>query len=336
MLQSYFIGVDISKQKIDVAVLNASNTVLLEQELHNSVSSISKFFLTLKRKFKIDFSSVLTCCENTGVYGKPLERVCSKMDIALWVESAFKIKKATHDIRGKSDQKDARRIADYAMRYEDKRKDHEHLSEELSELKTLQNGREALLKSRTMYSNQLKESKQFDPSTYKNLKAIYGPVLRSIEKQLKSIEEKVSAIVKQSSELKKSHELLTSIPGIGNQNAIQFIIWTQSFRRFDNAKQLAFYAGVVPFPNQSGTVKKRDRVSNHANKELKKIIHMAAISTISAKGEMRGYFERKVAEGKSKMSVVNAIRNKLIHRMIAVIKRGTPYIHSKSSDFACF
>ncbi len=336
MLQSYFIGVDISKQKIDVAVLNASNTVLLEQELHNSVSSISKFFLTLKRKFNIDFSTVLVCCENTGVYGKPLERVCSKIDVALWVESAFKIKKATHDIRGKSDQKDARRIADYAMRYEDKRKDHEQLSDELSELKTLQKGRETLMKMRTMYSNQLKETKEFDPSTYKKLKAIYGPVLRTIEKQLQSVEENASELITQSSELKKSHELLATIPGIGNQNAIQLIIWTQNFSRFESAKQLACYAGVVPFPNQSGTVKKRDRVSIHANKELKKIIHMAAISTISAKGEMRGYFDRKVAEGKSKMSVINAIRNKLIHRMIAVIKRGTPYIHSKSSHFACF
>ncbi|MBK7381776.1 MAG: hypothetical protein IPI81_00340 [Flavobacteriales bacterium] len=38
------------------------------------------------------------------------------------------------------------------------------------------------------------------------------------------------------------------------------------------------------------------------------------------------YWKRKVAEGKHKMSVLNAIRNKLIHRIHAAIDRGTPFV----------
>ena len=52
---------------------------------------------------------------------------------------------------------------------------------------------------------------------------------------------------------------------------------------------------------------------------------MAAISSIKNKGELKTYYERKVAEGKNKMSVINAIRNKIIHRVFAVLKRNTEY-----------
>ena len=36
--------------------------------------------------------------------------------------------------------------------------------------------------------------------------------------------------------------------------------------------------------------------------------------------EMKAYFERKVAEGKNKMNVINAVRNKLIHRVFTAIR----------------
>jgi transposase len=74
----------------------------------------------------------------------------------------------------------------------------------------------------------------------------------------------------------------------------------------------------VPFPNQSGVSIKRDRVSKLANQKLKKLLHMAAMSCIRAHGELKEYFIRKVKEGKNKMLVINAIRNKLVHRMFAV------------------
>ena len=57
---------------------------------------------------------------------------------------------------------------------------------------------------------------------------------------------------------------------------------------------------------------------------------MAALAAVKAKGELRDYFEPvrrcgKVAAGKRKMSVYNAIRNKLVHRMVAVMERRTAY-----------
>ena len=52
---------------------------------------------------------------------------------------------------------------------------------------------------------------------------------------------------------------------------------------------------------------------------------MVAMTTIQCDKELSQYYHRKVSEGKNKMLVINAIRNKILHRLCAVIKRGTPY-----------
>jgi transposase len=65
--------------------------------------------------------------------------------------------------------------------------------------------------------------------------------------------------------------------------------------------------------------------SNFANMNLKSTLHLAALSSTRYVPDIKKYYERKVAEGKSKMSVLNAIRNKILQRVIAVVNRGTPY-----------
>ncbi len=104
-------------------------------------------------------------------------------------------------------------------------------------------------------------------------------------------------------------------------------IHTNFFTRYDTPKQLAFYCGVVPFEYSSGTsIKKRSKVHHMANKSLKKHLHLGALAAMTYDPELKAYYIRKVEEGKSKMLVINNIRNKLIHRVCAVIKRQQPYI----------
>jgi transposase len=66
-------------------------------------------------------------------------------------------------------------------------------------------------------------------------------------------------------------------------------------------------------------------VSVYADKAIKSVLHLAAMSAIRLKNDMGEYFLRKVAEGKNKMSVLNAVRNKIIHRIFAIIKTQIPY-----------
>ena len=89
---------------------------------------------------------------------------------------------------------------------------------------------------------------------------------------------------------------------------------------------MACYCGVAPFEHTSGTsVRGKSRVSHYANKKLKKLLHLVALASIHSDHDLSNYYQRKVSEGKNKMLVINAVRNKILHRLCAVIKRGTPY-----------
>jgi transposase len=75
-------------------------------------------------------------------------------------------------------------------------------------------------------------------------------------------------------------------------------------------------------------IKGRNRVPSMANKELKRMLHLGALSAIRFYPEFRQYFERKKAQGKHSMSILNAIRNKIVLRMVAVVNKQQPYVEN--------
>jgi transposase len=114
--------------------------------------------------------------------------------------------------------------------------------------------------------------------------------------------------------------------------AIYLICCTNNFSIKITGKQLACYAGVVPFEHSSGiSIKERNRVHRMANKDLKKLLHMAAISSIQNYTEFRNYYNRKKAEGKHSMSVLNAIRNKIVLTAVAVVNNQRPYVDNSKA-----
>ena len=134
-------------------------------------------------------------------------------------------------------------------------------------------------------------------------------------------------IVNSNRELKELFDLATSIPGVGPILTLKLIVYTKMFTKFKNNRQLACYCGVAPFEHSSGTsIRGKTGVSKFANMDLKSTLHMAAISSVQHNPELKVYYERKVKEGKNKMSAINAVRNKLLTRIVAVVKRKTPYV----------
>ena len=326
MIQKYVIGIDVSKSKLDCAIMDFNLLLFNEKSIANNQKSIGSFISTLIKKLAIDKNQLVLCCENTGIYNRPLELVCSVLGITLWVEHALKIKRASIDMRGKDDKKDALRIAEYCIRYIDKLVPFKEPSKIVQEISHLSKSRETLLTQRVAIENQLKEAETHDNFEYKILSKTYRATLRTLTKSIKKIEALIETLIDQDDEIKETRNLLVSIPGIGKQCAIHLIITTDNFTRFDNANHLACYAGVAPFKNESGKIVKRARVSKMANKNIKRLLHMAAMAAIKSNPQLKTYFKRKVEEGKNKMSVLNAVRNKLVHRIMAVISRKTPYL----------
>ncbi|MEJ7675027.1 MAG: IS110 family transposase [Chitinophagaceae bacterium] len=122
---------------------------------------------------------------------------------------------------------------------------------------------------------------------------------------------------------------MSSIKGVGKQTAIHVFIYTKGFTSFSSGKQLASYCGVVPFTKTSGTsVRYKTQVSPFANKHLKKLLHLCAMAAIQHNEELKHYYNRKIEEGKNKMSVINAVRNKLVQRIFAVVRDGRNYVEN--------
>ncbi len=152
------------------------------------------------------------------------------------------------------------------------------------------------------------------------------PVIKSLQKTKLQIEALIHKTIKQDEQLSHTVELIQSVNGIGQVTATALLVYTKGFTAFTNAKELALYCGVVPFNKTSGSsIRYKPSVSPFANMKLKKLLHLCAMSAMQNDQEMKAYFERKLLQGKNKISIINAVRNKLVHRVFAVVRDNRMY-----------
>ena len=231
-------------------------------------------------------------------------------------------------IRSKSDKVDARVIAKYAFRIKEEIKESGHFNNRIQEIHSLVNLQDNLVIKRAGLKANLKESLSV-PLLKRNKLMISVPrnLIKVLNREIKLLKEAIMAKIKADDELFELYKLITSIKGIGAKTAISVIIYTEGFTKFSTWRKFASYCGTAPFPNQSGTsLRGRTKVSDFANKKLKKLFHLCANSAIQYSPEMRQYYDRRIADGKNKMSTINIIRNKLISRIFAVVDRRSPYV----------
>lgn len=166
-----------------------------------------------------------------------------------------------------------------------------------------------------------------DKVGYALLFEVQRQVIGVLDVQIAKLEKELERTIGQDPELAQMYRLLTGIKGIGPVTARFLIVHTGGFQTFKTWRKFASYCGIAPFPNSSGTsVRGRTKVSHLANKEGKTLLNLCATSAIQCSPEIRMYYERRVQQGKNKMSTLNIVRNKLLARAFAVVRRGTPYV----------
>ena len=139
-----------------------------------------------------------------------------------------------------------------------------------------------------------------------------------------SIEARIDELFSKDAQLSRLYELIISVDGVGKVTAAQIIVDTNEFKDIREGKKYACHSGVVPFEHRSGSsVGSRSR--DRANKGSKALFHRAAIGAIRMAGELKDYYERKVAKGKNKMSVMSSMRNKLILQVFACVRDNRSY-----------
>jgi len=325
---TYFIGVDISKDSFDVCFCSEQHPDrFVHQKFANSAVGCRQLLMWLKRQ-KLALDQCFFPMEHTGWY--TLELCCFLQDqqLAFALYSPLHLKRSLGITRGKNDRVDAQRIAHYAFLHRHELQSTQLPSASLLKLKNLFAFRERLIKSQTSLKQTIKDLK--DTAHLVDNKFI----IKESEKQLKLVKEQVSQTekhventIKEDDQLQTTLRLLCSIPGIGLVTAVALILATNNFTAFSDSRKFASYCGVAPFEHTSGTsIRGRTKTSHLANKRIKTLLSNGAATAIQFDEELKAYFHRKVAEGKPKMVVINAVRAKLINRVFATINRGTEYV----------
>jgi transposase len=324
-MKKLFIGIDVSRDVFDYCVLKDNREVLTKGVEQNSKKGIQQF-IDLITAYK-DHDSWL-CMEHTGHYGALLSTMFSNQKVCFSVVNPLEIKNSIGITRGKNDAVDAYRIATYACSNNHKLQVYNMPNQEIQKLKAMMTIRDGYVKINVQLKNSLKAllilSETVDIKEQIKQQKL---MINRQEKAVKQVESQMKEVISENLDLKNTFEKITSVIGVGPLTAIKCISETENFIKFTEGRKFSCHCGLAPFEYQSGSsVRGKTKTSPLSKKALKAILFKAALTAINHDPQLRNYYQRKLKEGKHKLSVINAVANKIVLRIFAVVKRDEPYV----------
>jgi transposase len=308
-----FIGIDISKSTLDICALGKDSSV--HYQIENQALQIRKFFRTFTK------NSTRICFENTGKYGWVLIEILTDLGFKFYQVNALHLKRSMGLVRGKNDVVDALRIAQFISKNYEETPLYQTSDKNIKKIQVLISKRNLLVKQRAQHKTLKKENELIKSLKLPVLEKYSNAIISLLNKHIKEIEKMINTIIAQDQILSKNHRIATSVPGVGKIVSWNMLVKTNGYKGICNPRKFACYAGVAPFSQRSGTsINKKARVSHLADKTMKKLLHMAAMRAIQLENDLKKYYIRKVNQGKNKMLVLNAVRNKITHRIFAMVK----------------
>ena len=306
-----YLGIDISKDVFDVC-----DNKNVYYQFNNNVSGFKKLLKLLD-------DNTICVMEATGYYHLRLAYFLLENNQGVSVVNPLKIKRYIQMklSKIKTDKSDSKMIQAYAQ-------DQEPILC-FGQSKTQQ---ESLQLSRLL-SIYIKQSTQLKNKIHGEevLGVPSKLVLRSINRQLKSLKKEIEVLENQllknvKSEYAESLTLLKTIPGIGDKTALMLLVFTDGFNRFESYKELCSYAGITPIIRQSGSsVNGRPRISKMGNPKLRSLLFVCSFNACKFNKACKALFDRLVAKGKSKKLALIAVCNKLLKQVFSIVKNRLPY-----------
>lgn len=318
-----FIGIDVSKKTLDITIVDSQGKQIYYERIANESKSIKNCFVSFMKNFSLNYDESVFCMEYTGIYNLHLVKWLKKQSAHIWMESGNQICKSQGLVRGKNDKVDSSRIALYAFSNRHNIKLWKAPREIIEKLSVLLSLRNRFIKVKKQLSVTIEEQKLYlDKNTIKTIKKLNADPVNELMKSIQKVEKEIMELIKTDERIFKIYKIATSVDGVGMITAVNLITTTNEFLSITEAKKYACYSGVAPFEYSSGSsVRGKTKVSHMANKKMKTLLHLAALSAIQVKGEIKEYYKRKVEQGKNKMSVLNAVRNKIIQRVFSCVKQ---------------
>lgn len=326
---SNYIGIDVSKKTLDIVLYNMD---LGKKSPHLNVSNTKEGFEEIINWLKmqnVKLNKAFFCMEYTGIYSDDIASFLNEKKLSYTRVSPLHMKRSMGLTRGKNDKIDAFYIAKYCYSNKDELTSEKASIPVIKDLKRLLSERIRLVKLKTANKIFIAEKKLH----VNKRAAIRAKLLLEIyQTQIKEIESEMENIITNNSDIYINYKLMRSVIGIGLISATMIITYTNNLLNISDARKFASYCGVAPFEHSSGTsIKGKTRVSPFANKKIKGALSNGARAAVQFDPELKKYCERKLNEGKHYGVVMNAVKFKLINRVFATVKRGTPYVVLKQA-----
>jgi transposase len=318
------IGIDVSKDTLDI-ICHVNGAYL---KVLNNRAGFKQLLSWVKKQVGKELLATLFCFEHTGLYSLQLAVFLDELELFFAVESPLAIKRSMGLKRGKSDKVDAREIAHYAYLRREELQQYKMPSGHIQKMHILLSQRDLLVSHRAaIKSVQGEQHRILAVGENKVLFNVYEQTINHLTRQIEKIEVAIKALIASDPQLRKQFRLITSIKGIGDIIAYYMLVYTDGFTQFETWRQFACYCGIAPFDHQSGTsIKSAKQVHPVSHRKIKSLLFLAASTAIQFDAELKAYYDRRISEGKNRMYTLNAVKNKLVARIFAVVKRESPYV----------
>ncbi len=306
-----YLGIDVSKAKLDVALLNG------EQTYHKIFGNTLKGFNALHKWLKrIQVSQLHACMEASGSYWEKIAQYLYQMGYKVSVVNPARTNAFARSelIRTKTDRVDAGVIARFCRAHQPY--PWKPLPPHKRELRNLTRRLQALKAIRRQELNRLKDSEISEAEKHS-----LNRILEVLKEEIRRIKKQIQEHIGRDLEIKEEVRLLKSIPGISDTTAALLLSEMGELSNYRSARQLAAYAGLTPRHRQSGSsIHGKTRLVKIGNSRLRTALYMPAIVAKARNPVVRRFYQRLLNSGKAKMVALGAAMRKLLHIVYGVLK----------------
>lgn len=313
------LGIDVAKAKLDCALVidDGKKRKFISKVVPNTPEGYATLCDWLSQK---GAASAPVCLEATGVYWEAVAQALTDAGYRVAVVNPALI--AAHarsmNLRTKTDAVDARVIADFCR----EKRPPVWVPPPASHraLRALVVRHQALIGMQSQEKNRLESTR--DPEARHSVETH----LTWLAAELQRVEQAIAHLIDDDPDLRGKHDLLDSIPGLGERTISTWLAYCAHPGRFTNARQIAAFAGLSPQHHASGSsVRGTPRLSKIGHAFLRRALYMPAMVALYKTDWGRRFRERLADQGKPPKLIIGAMMRKLVHVAFGVLKSGMPF-----------
>ena len=263
------LGIDIAKQKFDVALLVDGKTK--HKACKNSTEGFETLMIWLEKQ---GIQKVHACLEATGNYGEDLAIYLHEAGHTVSIVNPARIKGFGQSelIRTKTDKIDAALIARFCLAM----KPDEWIppAPEIRSLRALVRRVDSLIDMRSQEKNRIS-------TAHESVIDLIKEHIAYLDKEIEKIRRQIADLIDQNPDLKQKKDLLDSIPGLGKATIPHLLAELNDLGKFNHVREVVAFIGLAPKETLSGSsIKGKSRLCKIGHVRLRKALYMPALVSI--------------------------------------------------------